>query len=88
MSDNAHHPDIKELVEEAMTLEDVPLRSLYDVLQTELVRRDTIRNGLDVGERLQFDTMVDLIRDRTGLSETDAFAMIRTYEPKRVRGKL
>lgn len=83
MRNTTYHPDIKELVEEAVALDDEPLRSLHDVLRAELTRRDTIRNGLEIGERLQFDTVVDFIRERTGLSETDALAMIRAHDPER-----
>ena len=87
MSGNDHHSDVKRLAEEATTLEDAHLQSLLDVLQAELARRETIRKGLDVGERLQFDTVVDYIRNRTKLGEADALAMIRAHEPwPRTRG--
>jgi hypothetical protein len=86
MSGNDRHPDIKELVEKAMSLEDVPLQSLFDIIKAELARRKAIKDGLDVGERLQFDTTLGFIRQRTGLSEADALAMIRAHEPGRVRG--
>lgn len=86
MSDTDHHPDIMGFVEEILALDDVPLRSLSDLIQKEMTRRETFQKGLDVGERLQFDTTVDLIRQRTGLSEADALAMIRTHVPGRVRG--
>lgn len=86
MSGNSHHPDIKNLVEEVMVLEDTHLRSLLSAIKAELTRRETIENGLDVGERLQFDTTLDLIRQRTGLSVADALTMIRAHEPGRVRG--
>lgn len=82
MSNTAYHPDIKGLVEEASALEDAPLRSLMDAVRAELVRRDTIKSGLDAGERLQFDTTVNLIRQRTKLSQADALAMIRAHEPE------
>ena len=86
MSGNDRHPDIKELVEKAMSLEDVPLQSLFDIIKAELARRKAIKDGLDVGERLQFDTTLDFIRQRTGLSAADALAMIRAHEPGRARG--
>lgn len=86
MSDKAHHPDIKELVEAATRLEDSRLNDLSKAVLAELARRDTIKNGLDAGERLQFDTAIDMIRERTKLSITDALAMIRAHEPGRVRG--
>ncbi len=70
----------------ARALSDETLRSLLDILQAELARRDTIKAGLDVGERLQFDTVVDMIRERTKLDEPDTLAMVRAHVPGRVRG--
>lgn len=87
MSGNDHHPDIRELVESAVALDDTQLQALSEALQAELARRKTIKDGLDVGERLQFDTTVDLVRQRTGLCEADALAMIRAHVPGRVRGE-
>lgn len=86
MNGNDHYADIRELADEAKALDDRRFQALFDVLRTELARREAIRRGLDVGERLQFDTVVDLIRERTKLSEADALAMIRAHEPERVRG--
>ncbi len=85
MSDTAHHPDVKALVDKAMTLEDGALLALAEALQVELDRRYVIKDGLDVGERLQFDTTIDLIRERTKLSVEDALAMIRAHVPGRAR---
>ena len=82
MSNVKYHPDIKNLVEDASHVEDPQLRSLSDVLQTELARRDTIKKGLDIEERLQFSTLIAYIRDRTNISEDDALAMIRAHVPK------
>lgn len=87
MSGNDHYADIRELADEARALDDRSFKALFDVLRTELARRETIRKGLDIGERLQFDTVVDLIRERTKLGEADALAMIRAHEPwPRTRG--
>jgi hypothetical protein len=86
MNGKTHHPDVRRLAEEATILEDVHLRSLLDVIKAELARRETIKDGLDVGERLRFDETIDLIRERTKLSEADALAMIRAHVPGRVRG--
>lgn len=87
MSGNDHRPDIRGLVEGAMALDDARLQALFDTLRNELARRKTIKDGLDVGERLQFDTTVDLVRQRTGLGESDALAMIRAHVPGRVRSE-
>lgn len=62
-------------------LEDEQLRSLFNVVYAEIARRDMIKAGLDVGERLQFDLVVTMIRERTKLSVADALELVRTHQP-------
>jgi len=80
--DHDYHPDIRGLVEDALRLDDIPLQALHTALADELSRRDTLRKGLDAGEQLQFDTMIDLVRERTRLGDADALAMIRAHVPQ------
>lgn len=77
-----YHPDIKRLVEDALLLDDALLQGMLEGLQEEMARRNAIRAGLDSGEKLQFDTLIDLIRERTGVGDVDALAMIRAHVPE------
>lgn len=77
-----HHPDIKGLVEDMRRLDNEPLNDLQEALSNELTRRNALSNGLDPGEQLQFETLIDRIRERTGLGDVDALAMVRAHDPK------
>lgn len=77
-----YHPDIKRLVEDALLLDDVLLQGMLEGLQEEMARRNAIRAGLDSGEKLQFDTLIDLIRERIGVGDADALAMVRAHVPE------
>jgi|SRR5882672_4866351 len=80
--DPYYHPEIRQLVADALRLDGDLLQALEKALSEELTRRDTIRKGLDSGEKLQFDTIIDMIRERTGVGDADALAMVRAHVPE------
>lgn len=82
MSQDLDHPDAKGLIEDMLRLDDIPLQALEYAVSKETTRRNMVRNGLDLGERLQFDTLIDLIRERTDFGDADALAMVRAHVPE------
>lgn len=80
--------DIKGFISDTQDvkfLSDDELEFLSKTLSKEQVRRGFMRVGLDPGERLQFDVVVDMICERTGLGEDDALVLIRAHVPGPVR---
>lgn len=71
----------EELMAEAIGLEDSQLQALVDGLSAEMDRRRLVEKGLDVGEVLQFDTLIGMVKERTRLGHDDALAMIRAHVP-------
>ncbi len=77
--------DFKELLKDMQDfklLNDDELKVLEKTLSGELARRASFRKGLDAGEQLQFDTLIDMIRKRTGLEDADALEMVRSHVPE------
>lgn len=76
--------DVKEPVkniQDFKLLSDDELKALEEALSAESTRRSVMRKGLDSGEQLQFETIIDLIRERTGLGDADALAMLHAHVP-------